>query len=480
MLSRRQVLLGTAGTIAAAGMVTAQGLSPRAAAAGGSAAPAGAAGGEWKKDALGAMTRNVELLAYHDLGGPGCAGYQMSMQEVGGRMYLYCMHWAKVGMSILEVTDPSRPRFVRFVPEPSGKTGISSVKLQIADGIGISNMQTRQFEQFFGPQPAGTQYDEGLLVWNMRDPEDPKLLARWHTGTPKGTHRNFYNGGRYVHLAAGAEGYDGFIYQILDISDPANPRVAGQWAHPEQAVDASRHVELHMPYIEGDRAYLAYWGIGLVILDISNVANPKHIGTLRTHPPFGGGSGGASMHTTVPYLDRELVVVTTEGERPFSLDPDSTEEIVGLKGKQQPMNMVGVVSIQDPANPVLVSTLPKPVPPPGSIWGTDYSTLNGAHYPFGNHNIHQPSGLPVLDQGNSRIYCAYFTAGFRCFDFSEPYSPREIAAYCPPDPKQFNWQKYGGFKGPLTMCAEDIIVDRRGIVYMTNSQDGLHILKVTA
>jgi hypothetical protein len=29
------------------------------------------------------------------------------------------------------------------------------------------------------------------------------------------------------------------------------------------------------------------------------------------------------------------------------------------------------------------------------------------------------------------------------------------------------------------MCAEDIIVDRRGNIYMTNCQDGLNIMRVT-
>lgn len=443
-------------------------------------APASVGNGEWKKDRFGGMAKNVELLAFHDLGGKERAGYQMAMQEVNGRFYLYCAHWAVAGMSVLDVTDPSKPHLIKFVPEPSGKKGISSVKIQVADGIGITNMQTRKFEQFFGPQPEGTEYDEGVLIWDMKDPENPHVITRWNTGTNWGTHRNFYNGGRYVHLAAGAEGYTGFIYRILDIQDPANPKVVGQWAHPDQGVGADKHVELHMPYIEGDRAYLAYWGLGMVILDISDVSNPKHISTLRTHPPIGGGSGGASVHAIVPYTKRQLAVISTEGERPFSLDPNSTESVVGLKGKQQPMNMVGIASIQDPGDPVLISMLPRPSPPPGSVWGTDYSTLDGTHYPFGNHNVHQPSQLKVLDQGDSRIYCSYFSAGFRCFDFSEPYSPREIAAYCPPDPKDFSWQKYGGFKGPLTMCAEDIIVDRRGVIYMTNSQDGLHILKVTA
>jgi len=434
----------------------------------------------WSRDRIGAMTQNVDLLAFHDLGGKYHAGYQMSMQEVGGRFFLYCAHWAVNGISVLDVTDPSKPDLLRFVPEPSGRTGISMVKLQVADGIGITHMQQRKFDMFFGPQPRGTEYDEGLIIWDFTSPEHPKPISRWHTGTQWGTHRNFYNGGRYAHLTAGAPGYKGFIYRILDISDPANPRITGQWAHPEQPTDPSdpRHVELHMPYIVGNRAYLAYWGVGMVVLDISDVANPRHISTLRTHPPIAGGSGGASVHTVVPYEDRNIAIISTEGERPFALNPNSTEGIPGIKGKQHPVNIIGVASIADIADPTLISIFPKPAPPPGSVWGDNYSVLNGTAYPFGNHNVHQPQSLAVLDQRNDRVYCSYFQAGLRVFDTGNAYDPKEIAAYCPPDPKEFNWQRYGGFPGPLTMCAEDILVDRRGVIYMTNSQDGLHIMKV--
>ena len=180
-----------------------------------------------------AMSRNVELLSYYDLG-TGNAGYQMAMQEVDGRFYLYCAHWAKQGISVFEVSDPRAPRFVRFLPEPSGKTGISSVKLQVADGIGILNMQTRKFDMFFGPQPEGTEFDEGLVIWDFSDPEAPTPIGRWSSGSQFGTHRNYYDGGRYVHLTSGAPGYKGFIYRILDIADVSNPVVVGQWAHPEQ------------------------------------------------------------------------------------------------------------------------------------------------------------------------------------------------------------------------------------------------------
>jgi hypothetical protein len=470
-LKRRQFVAGAIGVAASVCAPVARPATPRGA----------ATGDGWARDPIGGMSRNVEFLAYHNLGGKKHAGYQMALQQAGGRIYLYCAHWAINGISVLDVTDPKFPKLLRFVPEPSGNQGIAMVKLQVRDGLGITNMQMRKFDQFFGPQPAGTKFEEGLLIWDFKDPTNPRVISRWHTETPFGTHRNFYSGGRYAHLAAGAPGYKGFIYRILDLKDPSKPTVVGEWAHPEQptSMDDPRHIELHMPYIEGNRAYLAYWGIGMVTLDISDVSRPRHISTLRTHPPFGGGSGGASVHTIVPYPTRKLAVISTEGERPFSLDPKSADGLVGLKGKQQPLNMVGVASIADEADPVLISICPKPTPPPGSVWGTDYSTLNGAHYPFGNHNVHQPESNALLEQRADRLYCSYFTAGLRVFDTTDAYAPREIAAYCPPDPKEFNWQKYGGFPGPLTMCAEDIIVDRRGVIYMTNSQDGLHVLRLT-
>ena len=93
------------------------------------------------------------------------------------------------------------------------------------------------------------------------------------------------------------------------------------------------------------------------------------------------------------------------------------------------MNIVGIASLADPTDPVLVSVCPKPTPPPGSIWGEDYSTLDGTRYPFGNHNVHQPQNQAVLDQRSDRIYCSYFQAGLRVFDISDAYAPVEIAAY---------------------------------------------------
>ena len=54
-------------------------------------------------------------------------------------------------------------------------------------------------------QPFG----EGILIWDVKNPTDPKQLGFFKTGG-FGTRRNFYAGGKYTYLAANTKGYRNF------------------------------------------------------------------------------------------------------------------------------------------------------------------------------------------------------------------------------------------------------------------------------
>ena len=79
----------------------------------------------------------------------------------------------------------------------------------------------------WGGDPA-KPYDEGVLIWDISNPLEPKQLGQYRTGGT-GTHRNSYAGGKYMHLTAGMRGYKDNIYVIVDISDPAHPVEVGRW-----------------------------------------------------------------------------------------------------------------------------------------------------------------------------------------------------------------------------------------------------------
>jgi hypothetical protein len=119
--------------------------------------------------------------------------------------------------------------------------------------------------------------------------------------------------------------------------------------------------------------------------------------------------------------------------------------------------------------------------PEGFIY-KNFSVIEGVGpFGFGVHNVHEPHYHPDLEDRNDRIYAAYFSAGARVYDVSDPYVPREIAYYLPPDPKKWTWNRVGGnpFPGPLMATTEDIVVDKRGYIYVDTMQQGLYILRCT-
>jgi hypothetical protein len=407
------------------------------------------------------IAKNMELVGYHDL--EERPGFQMAMQVVNKKWYLYLAHFWHGGWTILDVTEPSDPKFLKFVEGPDYT---ETIKVQVANGIMITNLQ--KWIPFAG-RPTDKPYEEGIYIWDVKDPINPKRLGHWKTGTPEGTHRNYYDGGRYVHLAAAARGFSGNIYCIVDIADPTRPVEAGRWWLPNQWAAGGAKVtkpsfSLHgPPYPVGDRAYLSYGDAGMVILDISDITLPKLVGWLEVYPPLGC---PIACHTVLPLPRRKLAGISSEG-----IGPDVVEQVFGVK-KPNPLNFAGIVDVSDEKNPTLISTLPVPEPPPRS----PYKNFHEKGGWFGPHNWHEPHNHPNLEDRDDRVYLTYFNAGVRVYDISDPYLPKEIAYYIPPNPqKRIGMMPFG----ELVVSSEDILVDKRGYIYITDKNLGLHILRCT-
>ncbi len=400
-----------------------------------------------------AEARNLRLVGYHDL--ERRPAFKLALQVVKDRWYLYTSQFWCSGWSILDVTDPAKPEFVRFLEGPANTW---TLQVQVADGKMITSLERIHSEEW-GLDPS-KPFGEGIYVWDVSDPRDPKRLSHFRTGH-LGTHRNYYDGGRYVHLAAAARGFEGLIYRIADIGDPRAPVEAGRWWLPEQwaaggAKPARPFVSLHgPPYVEGDRAYLAYGGGGMVILDVSDAAVPRLVGRLDLGPGLGSWLG---CHTVVPYPRRKLAVVNNE-----AIDEGGSTA--------EPLNWAVIVDIADESKPRVISWLPVPVPPPGSPY-KNFCEKGGR---FGPHNQHHPQHHPDLEARDDRIYLTYFNAGLRVYDIADPYAPCEIGYFIPPDPPE----RLGLLPKKLVTQTEDVLVDRRGYLYITDKNWGVHILEWT-
>lgn len=396
---------------------------------------------------------NIEQVGYHDM--DGRPAFKLAMHRVGDAWYLYTAHFWHSGWSVLDVTDPAAPRLVRFIEGPANThTG----QIQVADGLMITSMEKapkvdkewREAAERFG-------FEEGIRIWSLADPEDPKLLGTYRTGGD-GAHRNYYDGGRYIHATIMPEGFSGRIYAIVDIGDPAKPVEVSRWWVDGQRTStgetgAPPGTSLHGgAYIKGNLAFLPYSGAGLQILDVSDVTAPRSVGGLAFAPPF---ISYVSVHTAQPLSDRPLVVVNSE---PVS------------EGDDESLSHVSLVDVSDPSAPRLISIFPVPEPPAGSGMASFHE--KGGR--FGPHNQHQWQYQDALLHDENRAFVTYFNAGLRIFDTSNARHPKEVAWYIPPDPEK----RIGRLpKDSLTASFEDVIVDARGYIFVSDKNHGIHVLR---
>jgi len=392
------------------------------------------------------FSRNIEAIGYHNLNDK--PAFKLAMQEINQRWYLYVAHLWHRGWSVLDVTDASAPELCNFIPGPANTW---TIQIQVAEGKMITGLE-RIAPGWGGVE--GQSFTEGFFIFDVSEPTRPRQLGHFQTGST-GSHRNFYDGGNFVHAAAGAPGFSGKIYRIVDIADPAKPREVGRFALPEQAPGANTNslkFSFHGPaHVEGNRAYLSYGDGGGIILDVSDFAEPKLISQLA----FRGITATQGIHTYLPLARRKIALINDEAIR---------------ENGDENLNLAGIVDISDEKRPRMLALFPLPEPAPESEL-TNFYEKGGR---FGPHNHHHPNHQPCLEDRDDVAYLTYFNAGLRVYDIRDPRQPKEIAYFVPADPVT----RIGLKPSRLVAQSEDVIVDRRGCIYLSDKNHGIHILRL--
>jgi hypothetical protein len=256
------------------------------------------------------------------------------------------------------------------------------------------------------------------------------------------------------------QGYDGNILVVLDVSDPAQPKEAGRWWMPGQKEGEQRQPGpqgFHGPANispDGKMASMGY-APAVINLDITDVARPKLIGRLNFSPPFLS-AASQSLHTVLPLWDRNLLFASSEA---------SAERCA------EALNFAGLIDNKNPSAPRLISLFPLPAPPPGAPY-KNFCEKGGR---FGPHNVNQEIHLPDVEKPGNLIYLTYFNAGLRIFDIKDPVMPVETGWFIPPPPSR----NVGPLPKDLVNQTEDVLVDTRGYIYVTDKNWGLWITRYT-
>ncbi|HEX9465474.1 MAG TPA: hypothetical protein VGB82_22960 [Alphaproteobacteria bacterium] len=411
----------------------------------------------------GWQASNMKPVGFNNL--EGRATFKLAVKQVQGRWYLYT---TTGGINVLDVTDPADPKLIKWIPGPKG-TSMSQVTLH--DNLMLTALArpitpeegSGKADDWITVQketPADKPFEEGVQLWDISTPGDPKLVGKWESHAA-GTHRNVYAGGNHAWLSATVPGFRGFILVVLDVSNPAQPKEAGRWWYPGQKADEnpgevtpSFHGPVHVSP-DGKMISTGYTP-AVINLDISDPAHPKLIGQLVMIPPFVN-TGTQSIHTVVPLWDKKLLYVNSESSK---------------SNCEEPLNFAGLIDNSNPARPSLLSLFPVPVPPPGAPY-KDFCEKGGR---FGPHNVNTEIHLPDVEKPGDLIYLTYFAAGLRVFNIANPRLPTEVGWFIPPNPKEPRRAQGGMVTVNQT---QDVLVDTRGVIYISDSAGGVWTLRYT-
>lgn len=252
------------------------------------------------------------------------------------------------GIPVFDVHNPNRPAYVGSLPSVEGSR-INDVKVAEMNSGAILVHSNEPCDG--GPG--------GFEVYDVDDPTDPTHLASVRVDDANrvvrdafgivdvGVHNLFlFTQGERDYVALQSEGYFGG-FQIFELTDPTDPEFVSAWGaeylcegefcsgdpHEENDVDVildvinnwlldgvgqSQNRLLHDVTIseDGTRAYLAHWDAGLILLDISDPANPQFVSQALDRT---AGDGEVNSHQAWPSEDGNVVVETEEDFDQFAL-----------------------------------------------------------------------------------------------------------------------------------------------------------------
>jgi hypothetical protein len=381
------------------------------------------------------------------------------MQLQYWRNHVYVGHLFNSGFSVIDVRDPRQPRAVGFHPAPENTWNIH---LQAADDLLLvihAKDLWKKFdvEQNYYSGSVGARlknetqdWSAGVAIYDISDPATPRQVS-FLPVEGVGVHRLWFPGGRYAYASVLSTGFSDYVFKVIDLQDPAKPAFVGEYWLPGMNFAAGEspgwddekwRYALHHAIIHGDTAYSSWRDGGLALLDISDRTRPRQISYRNWSPPFGGGT-----HTSLPLPCRDLLIVADEATADDLAD--------GIKH-------IWVFDVRVPENPISIATFPVP--------GEDDYSQKGRH--FGPHNLHE--NRPGSFVSEEIVFATYQNAGVRAFNISNPFQPRQVAAFVPGPPDVIVDPRPGG---KAVIQTADVYVRDDGVTFTTDYNGGLDILQ---
>jgi hypothetical protein len=455
------------------------------------AAPLGA---QQQKVGAPPEAKNMRLVGSNDL--QGRSAYQPTVARQGDRYIAYVGHHGGTpdipkpmnslsgqaefnGTSIVDVTDPANPKYLKHIPGLEGNYedgGAQMVRVCPGRLLPKGDPSKYYMLRVFGGQ--------GHEIWDVTDPANPVLLTRL-MGL-KDTHKNWWECDTGIaFLVSGAEGWRvRRMTQVYDLSDPTKPVKIRDFGLPGQEPGATGTVptELHGGISTGTQGNRIYFGYGtnkggiLQIVDRDKLLNgPKEptpdnlrypeVARLEMTPMNGA-------HTVFPMLRMPVGEFANDkagATRDFVMIVD--ESLVSECQEAETRQLVWFADITIESKPMIVSNYNVPEK------SGNFCQRGGR---FGSHSSNE-SMAPVFYK--KVAFVTWFNAGVRAIDVRDPYQPKEIGYFIPAITEATDKRciKVGGQdRCKVAIQSNNVETDDRGYVYVVDrANTGLSIVELT-
>jgi len=431
----------------------------------------------------GGSAKNMVAVGHTDLGG---RGFNADVWQHEG--YAYVGQWGFAdwatgnsrfcadddstrGVAVVDARNPATPARVATLLNPAGTSAEDVVVYTAEAGPYAGRDIAAVGIQYCGGSRYDAGADRGLMLWDVTSPAAPVRVGYLRTACcTRGVHEfevehraDLHRTFAYASVptsrypdSTSPNGYrdrngDG-DFRLFDITDPAAPFQVSDWGIQDiggpfyggQGCDPdANYGHGAEPSEDGRLVFISYWDSGFIRLNLKDPANPVYTGRTVYGPEADGDAHSAQ------YDEARKLLITADED--FCKASAGTEKGFGY---------LRVYDYSEPRTPKQIGSYKTP----NSSDTTDIAA--------GDFVIHNNFLVGTTS------YTSWYTDGVRVIDLSNPKAPKEVAYFVPPavtnpvKPSQ---------RGVLTNTTQvwGVVVDEAGLVYASDMNSGLWILKRT-
>jgi hypothetical protein len=367
------------------------------------------------------------------------------------------------GTTILDIHDPCHPKLVAHIPNPED-TNCRSAQVVYNFGPKKRDYLVRNHDPTASPNKSAQVFDitnrsKPVMVSEITTGPRGGLIGFLHKGWWSQDSGLYYCAAREIGIGRGA------YLMIFDLNNPEKPvPVSDFWLPGQEKADDRR--TWHHPIVDEEykRVYGAYLeGGDTIAVDITDIHNPKLLWRIDFSPPYRG------THTVCPIFYDEVPNFTPGASslpRWYALVSDEGTDNQCSGPIRAKSYMMDITDAETTGVPLNIGTWQVP---------DDDFCKKGAR--FGPHQFAETVDTHINRFEDKIAYFAYFNAGLRVVDISNPYALREVGHFTP----LYNKLAVPIATGqPLAIQSNDVDIDYRGLIYMPDrTGSGLFVLKYT-